>query len=204
MTTDITLDEHTSDLTALLGSRICHDLISPIGAIANGVELLAMSGQAGGPEVALISQSVAAANARIRFFRIAFGLTAAGQRIGLAELLAITDDMSRGSRTTIGWSGPTDAPRSVAKAVFLALLCLETAMPWGGQVQVTLRQDGWSVTGQSTRLKMDTTLWQRLTVTGGGALAAAHVQFALLSDAARRQGRMLQLVTGDERITLSV
>lgn len=36
------------DLTALLGSRICHDLISPLGAIGNGVELLSMAGTAGG------------------------------------------------------------------------------------------------------------------------------------------------------------
>ncbi len=54
------------DLAALIGSRICHDLISPIGAIGNGLELLSMAG-AGGPEVALISDSVSNANARIRF-----------------------------------------------------------------------------------------------------------------------------------------
>ena len=54
----------TPDLSALIGSRICHDLISPIGAIGNGVELLMMEGRAG-PEVALIAESVAAANAQI-------------------------------------------------------------------------------------------------------------------------------------------
>ena len=61
-------------LTALVASRICHDLISPIGAIGNGVELLTMeSGGTLRPEFALISESVANANARIRLFRIAFG-----------------------------------------------------------------------------------------------------------------------------------
>ena len=54
------------DLTALLGSRICHDLISPIGAISNGVELLLMDNVAKGPEMTLIAESVANANARIR------------------------------------------------------------------------------------------------------------------------------------------
>ena len=39
------------DLAALVGSRICHDLISPIGAIGNGVELLMMEGAAKGPEM---------------------------------------------------------------------------------------------------------------------------------------------------------
>ena len=61
------------DLAALIGSRICHDLISPIGAIGNGVELMMMDGTAKTPELALIAESVANANARIRYFRVAFG-----------------------------------------------------------------------------------------------------------------------------------
>lgn len=58
------------DLPALIGSRICHDLISPIGAINNGLELLNMAGTgaAPGPELELIGQSVESASARIRFF----------------------------------------------------------------------------------------------------------------------------------------
>ena len=55
------------DLAALIGSRICHDLISPIGAIGNGVELMMMDGTAKTPELALIAESVANANARIRY-----------------------------------------------------------------------------------------------------------------------------------------
>ena len=61
------------DLTALVGSRICHDLISPLGAIGNGLELLQLSGLPQGPEWALIAESVENASARIRFFRIAYG-----------------------------------------------------------------------------------------------------------------------------------
>ena len=61
------------ELNDLIGSRICHDLISPLGAIGNGVELLTMSGMTEVPEMTLISESVENANARIRFFRIAFG-----------------------------------------------------------------------------------------------------------------------------------
>ena len=69
-----------TDLAALLGSRICHDLISPIGAIGNGVELLMMEGGTPSPELVLIAESVAAANARIRFFRLAFGVWRLWQR----------------------------------------------------------------------------------------------------------------------------
>ena len=61
------------NLSALIGSRICHDLISPIGAINNGLELLGMSGNTPGPEMELIHDSVGNASARIRYFRVAFG-----------------------------------------------------------------------------------------------------------------------------------
>ena len=71
---------NSPDLAALLGSRICHDLISPIGAIGNGVELMLMDGAGRAPEVALISESVDAANARIRFFRVAYGVSSPASR----------------------------------------------------------------------------------------------------------------------------
>ncbi|MGB2202346.1 MAG: hypothetical protein ACPH5G_13525, partial [Pseudooceanicola atlanticus] len=54
---------HTRTIATLIGSRICHDLISPIGAIQNGIELLTMEGKTG-PEVALIEDSVRNASAR--------------------------------------------------------------------------------------------------------------------------------------------
>ncbi len=98
------------DLAALIGSRICHDLISPIGAIGNGVELLMMDGAAKTPELALIAESVANANARIRFFRVAFGAAGGDQRIAKGEVAGIIADMTR--RTVAGRVG--EPCRSVA------------------------------------------------------------------------------------------
>ncbi|WP_187292463.1 hypothetical protein [Octadecabacter antarcticus] len=54
-----------SNLNALIGSRICHDLINPLGAIGNGIELLGLAGVAVGPEMALVSESVENATAKI-------------------------------------------------------------------------------------------------------------------------------------------
>ena len=67
------MGQNKLNIAALIGSRICHDLISPIGAINNGLELLEMTGTSSGPEMELISESVGNASARIRFFRIAYG-----------------------------------------------------------------------------------------------------------------------------------
>lgn len=86
------------NLAALIGSRICHDLISPIGAINNGLELLGMTAPTEGPEFELISQSVGNASARIRFFRIAYG-AASVQLVGRAEIVSILADVMGGA----GW-----------------------------------------------------------------------------------------------------
>ena len=92
------------DLAALIASRICHDLISPIGAIGNGVELLAMEPGAVRPEMALISESVANANARIRFFRISFGAASGDQRIARSEVMSVLTDLTRGGRVSYAWT----------------------------------------------------------------------------------------------------
>jgi histidine phosphotransferase ChpT len=76
-----------TEIAALIASRICHDLISPIGAIGNGMELMALSSgqEQSSPELDLISQSVENANARIRFFRIGFEYPFGGSARGLVD-----------------------------------------------------------------------------------------------------------------------
>lgn len=143
------------DLIALVGSRICHDLISPLGAIGNGVELLMMSGNGPGPELALISESVTNANARIRFFRISFGAAAPGQGVARAEVRSILDDMTRGGRLKIDWDLAGDAARTEVKLAFLAIQCLESALPFGGRICVSADGGRWQIGAEAPRLKVD-------------------------------------------------
>ncbi|THH39196.1 hypothetical protein E4Z66_02780 [Aliishimia ponticola] len=107
------------DLAALIGSRICHDLISPIGAINNGLELLGMSGDVSGPELSLISESVDNASARIRFFRLAFG-AAGEQDVSAREIRGVLTDMTRASKLTIHWDAEEAVPRRIVRILFLA------------------------------------------------------------------------------------
>ncbi len=188
------------DLAALLGSRICHDLISPIGAIGNGVELMMMDGATGGPELTLISESVANANARIRFFRIAFGAVGStDQRIGRPEVLAILSDVTRGGRLIIEWLGPADLPRREAKLAFLLIQCLESAMAYGGRITVDATDTRWSVVGQATKMKINPDLWELLSNPAAPAeIGPAQVHFALVPDEVARQARRL---TADIRET---
>jgi histidine phosphotransferase ChpT len=63
-----------TDLSFLIASRICHDLINPIGAIHNGLELMTLSqSTAKGIEFDLVQASANDARARVEFFRLAFG-----------------------------------------------------------------------------------------------------------------------------------
>lgn len=200
MNIEPTLNDTATDLTALLGSRICHDLISPLGAISNGVELLMMSGILPGPEIALIAESIAAANARIRCFRVAFG-AGPDQSIAPSEILSILQDMTRGGRLQINWEVTSPVTRRDVKLAFLALLCLESAMPWGGRISVSAEKQDWTIVAEADRLKIDKSIWDRITGTmTRHALTAAHVQFALFADEARRQGRMTRLSLADHRI----
>jgi len=93
----------SKDIAALVGSRICHDLISPLGAIGNGVELLSLTSGETSAEMVLINESVANANARIRFFRIAYGATEMGQRVPRKEILSVLAASARGGRFTYFW-----------------------------------------------------------------------------------------------------
>jgi histidine phosphotransferase ChpT len=192
------------DVSALLSSRICHDLISPIGAISNGVELMLMDGATQGPEIALVSESVTHANARIRFFRVAFGQTSKDQRIGLAEVKGIVADMTRGGRIAVEWQSPADLSRRETKLAFLLLLCLETALGQGGRVTVDRGETRWTIVGTGPRLRIDPALWEMLSNPLSGAeIGPAQVQFLLVPDEVARQHRRLTVELSAEEIRLT-
>lgn len=190
-----------ADLVALVGSRLCHDLISPLGAIGNGVELLSMSGYGESPEVQLITQSVAAANARIKFFRIAFGQSS-DQRLGLNEILAVLEEVSQGGRLAYHWLAAGDCTRRVVKLVFLGLLCLEPALPWGGEVVISEEQGHWRLVAQAKRTKPEPALWAQLSGQPG-ALSPAQVQFALLPREAALQGRHIRWALDETTVEIT-
>ncbi|MFN3207948.1 MAG: histidine phosphotransferase family protein [Roseovarius sp.] len=175
----------TNAIAALIGSRICHDLISPIGAVSNGIELLELSGAANTPELALVAQSVADAKARIRFFRLAFGIASKEQETGAEEVNSILRDLHADARTQIADFPDGHYPRREVRAVLLALLCAEQAVPYGGEITMVRDDDGWVVRAVSNRMNADPDLWDMLNGSQGTALPPpAHVQFLILPAAA--------------------
>jgi histidine phosphotransferase ChpT len=193
----------TPDIAALIGSRICHDLISPLGAIGNGVELLELSGLPQTPEMALIAESVAAAKARIQFFRVAYGGGMPGLMMPRADITATLTAVARGGRIGFIWAPEGDQPRAEVRSVFLALQCLETAMPIGGDIRVERDGKLWRLTAEAARLNADESLW--LGMQSGklrSGLSASQVQFLLLPEALRALGRALAFKIASDQIVV--
>ncbi len=193
----------SANLAALVGSRICHDLISPVGAINNGLELLGMSNALEGPELELISDSVNNANARIRFFRIAFG-AAGEQDLGRAEIMSVLNDLSQGSRIKYNWALQESATRRDVRMAFLAGLCIESALPYGGAIQILRSGESWTVVGEGRKIKVEEALWDCLSAPGQEVeITPALVQFALLPEAASQAGSRLSFEHSTEKVSIS-
>ncbi|UWP96559.1 histidine phosphotransferase family protein [Aliiroseovarius crassostreae] len=193
----------TRDLTALIGSRICHDLISPLGAISNGVELLELSGLGDSPEMALISESVQNANARIRFFRVAFGSANDGQNVAEREIRAVLSAGGEARRVEILWTPVGDQPRGQVKLAFLVLQCMETAMPWGGKIVVTEQDGHWSLWAEADRFNTDPALWALITEPDQTTnVLPAQVHYALIAPELARQGRQAEVTLTDNSINV--
>lgn len=192
------------DFAALVGSRICHDLISPVGAINNGIELIQMTTPSLGPELALISESVTNASARIRYFRIAFG-AAGDQTVGRAEVTSILKDVYANTRLTVVWGPEDGVSRKMVRLTFLALMCLETGMPYGGRIEVAEDAGRLLITGHADKFKIVDDLWQMLTGTPSDQdLRPAQVQFGLMPALAAQDGFKIDTQIAEETVTISV
>ncbi|WP_167767061.1 histidine phosphotransferase family protein [Jannaschia formosa] len=193
------------DLVALLGSRLCHDLVSPMGAIHNGLELLEASGGSGGDEMALIRQSLDAALARIAFFRLAFGAAPGAKPVSEREVRGVIAAMYRDSRTRVLWRDTEDRPRAEIRLACLALLCIEVAIPWGATVEVTRNPNAWVFHVDADRLKIDAALWHGL---GRAAipsdLKGSEVQFGILARDCRAMRRPISVSADDSHLSLLV
>jgi histidine phosphotransferase ChpT len=205
-TTDRPLpDSLSNDLAGLVGSRLCHDLISPIGAIGNGLELLELSGTAPTEEMQLIRTAVQAASARISFFRIAFGAAKGEQDISPREVNTTLNAVFADSKTKVTWAVEDSFTRAEVRLAFLALACLETAMPWGGKIEARRSRDAWVLHATAERLKIDEPLWDTLRRSRSNAeITGSTVQFGLLAQSAVKARRPVSVTITESSISLLV
>lgn len=130
------------DLAALLCSRVCHDVISPVGAIVNGLEVLEdekdLEMRAFATE--LIKKSAKTASARLQFCRLAFGAAgSAGASIDTGDAEQVARNLLADDRTQIEWNAPRVLmPKNKVKLVLNLCLIAAAAIPRGGVLTVTI------------------------------------------------------------------
>ncbi|QDZ03278.1 histidine phosphotransferase [Nitratireductor mangrovi] len=129
------------ELAALLCSRVCHDIISPVGAINNGLELLDEGG-ADEDAMALIRQSARTASARLQFARIAFGAAgSAGMQIDTGDAATVADALFKTEKPDLEWNGGRALlPKNKVKLLLNLLLVATGAIPRGGRLTVDLAE----------------------------------------------------------------
>ena len=130
----------TLELAALLCSRVCHDLISPVGAIVNGLEVLDNNPKPEDRDFALdlIRKSAKTASARLQFCRLAFGAAgSSGAQIDLGD----AQNMARGhiedGKVTITWNLPRLLlPKNRVKLLLNMLIIAQQTIPRGGTLTI--------------------------------------------------------------------
>jgi histidine phosphotransferase ChpT len=140
---DVTeLEAH--DLAALLCSRVCHDIISPVGAITNGLEVLEEEQSDEMKEFAfdLIRKSATQASAKLQFARIAFGAAgSAGAEIDLADAEKVAAGLMAGEKAELSWEAPRALmAKNKVKLLLNMLLLAMNAVPRGGTIKVTVSE----------------------------------------------------------------
>ncbi|MFP5077292.1 histidine phosphotransferase ChpT [Rhizobium sp. YIM 134829] len=182
------------DLAALLCSRVCHDIISPVGAINNGLELLDEGG-ADADAMDLIRTSALNASVRLKFARLAFGASGSvGASIDTGEAEKAARDFAEvEKKTTVSWEGPRAIiAKNRVKLLLNLFLIAYGAIPRGGSIDVKLEQpDGdahFTLTAKGKMMRVPPKLVELLSGTVEEAIDAHTIQpyyTVLLADEAQ-------------------
>lgn len=134
------------ELAALLCSRICHDLISPVGAIVNGLEVLDDNPKPDDRDFALdlIRKSARTASARLQFCRLAFGAAgSSGAQIDLGDAHTMARGQFEDDRTRLVWNlQRLLLPKNRVKLLLNMLLIAQQTIPRGGEIVVDALGEG--------------------------------------------------------------
>lgn len=139
---DMRIDMRVAEL---LASRLCHDLVGPIGAVNNGLELMAegdgddMSGEA----LHLVADAAGRAAGALQLYRLAYGM--AGSRLGgdLREVREVVAGYLGHGKASLDWAAPErleEAPDGFGKLLINMILLGQEALPLGGTISVAATQ----------------------------------------------------------------
>lgn len=200
------------DLASLLCSRLCHDLLSPVGAMSNGLELLAEEKD---PEMRkrcmeLLEQSARTSADKLKFFRLAFGAAGGfGESVPVEEPRALVDALvANNGRITVNWAlGAAMLPKNAVKVLLnLALIGIE-ALVRGGTLDIGAEQrEGASeivVRAAGAKIAFDPLVGQALDGTLDAAdLSSRTAPAAMIQKLAVDAGGGLQFALSEEALVM--
>ncbi len=206
------MTDHTLDLASLLASRLCHDLLSPVGALSNGLELLAEEKD---PEMRkrcfeLLEQSAKISADKLKFFRLAFGAAGGfGDMVPVEEPRALVDALaSNNARVSVNWAlGVASMPKPAVKVLLnFALLGME-ALVRGGTLDIGAESRGGAseivVRAAGPRIAFDQAIGAALEgVLGDDGLTSRNAPAFMLYQIAARQGGGLQFALTEDALVL--
>ena len=200
------------DLAALLCSRVCHDLISPVGAITNGLEVLdeAKDEETRTFAMDLIRKSAGTASAKLQFCRLAFGAAgSAGAQIDTGDAEKVTRGMVEDDKTKLTWNLPRLLlAKNRVKLLLNMLLIAAQSIPRGGALVVDAVGSGdtigfrVSATGPNSRLPQAAVGLLAGTPAEGHAVDAHAVQPFYTGLLARSCGLTVSLANEGEAIVV--
>ena len=200
------------DLAALLCSRVCHDLISPVGAIVNGLEVLAEEKDEETKTFALdlIKRSAGNASAKLQFCRIAFGAAgSAGAQIDLGDAETISRGFFEDDKTKLAWNLPRILlPKNRVKLLLNLLLIAGQTIPRGGRLTVDPigagETMGFKVSAAGVNAKVPTAVAALLAgETGDTPLDAHRIQPFYANLLAQAAGVKVAMVMEGEAVAVS-
>jgi histidine phosphotransferase ChpT len=201
-----------SDLAAMLCSRVCHDLISPVGAIGNGLEVLADPEQAGMAEFAqeLIQNSARQARAKLEFARLAFGASStAGTEIDTRDAEKVAQSYVGGEKAEIDWKiPPMLMPKNKVKMLLNMVLITVGCVPRGGMVTVIAEgpvgAERFTLTATGTKTLIPSGMTALLAgKPEDGRIDAQVIQPFYTGLLARESGMELSLVLAEDMVTFA-
>jgi histidine phosphotransferase ChpT len=164
------------EFASLLCSRLCHDLLSPVGALNNGIELLADEQD---PEmrarcIELLAESARVSANKLKFFRLAFGAAGGfGERVDTREARAAIEGLfGSDRRIKLGWMVPEGAmPKASIKVLLNLALIASDALVRGGRLDIGAEGQEIVVRAEGARIVLDPELREALS----GRVAAEAV-----------------------------
>lgn len=196
------------DFASLLCSRLCHDLLSPVGAMSNGLELLADEDDPAMRErvMELLNDSARASADRLKFFRLAFGAAGGfGDEVATAEVKAAVEGLVRGNpRITLGWMVEQPALDKTAAKILLNLTMVAfDSLVRGGRLDVGAEKDEVVVRAEGPRLVLDQEIRAVLDGKGDETSVSSRSSAAwLIVKLARGRGGRITLADHEEGVLL--